>query len=769
MRGKSLGIIPLPLNVTAVWIVPLLAVATLSLLQLALPAAVIVVAVIYIITRSGRELAVVSGHGDVRLGAGFVIGCGLYVFSVQILIIAGAPAIGAHWTVLGSMILVTVLSSRRVQISKDARGPRIGSSTLSAFSVAIIVISFRQPWMFPFAVPVLLFERVSQSPTASSRSRWLATAGILVGWLLASSFRPDRWWFYYQGNDSQYFEAIGWSIARWGIFEHPGFSGGSIAKYHWLTYAFFGGVSYVAGLAPWDALMKVGGPLTTLIFCSLLLPRSTSNPLGQFSIRWVLLVLVAVVMPTTRTDSFSFSIVVALALLQILDGRVARRPDIPQSVVLLLLSLTLIFTKVSTAAVLILVVVVTLVLKLLRREIPSLIPTGILISSFALTYVAVWYHNSTQDSLTTLDIDLNYSLNELSSLASAQSFSVIFILGVIYGLTSQGPWRKPPVLDLAILLVSPLLIGFTSISQAGTSEFFGFAGLYLATFAMSNLLNNKHSTDVGLSGPGFEKLMLGTIALGYFSGFAYAPVLNRIAETKAIGQWLGPYFWKIAQTSGPVLLVGAALVVAVRFFPKSMFRAAAICLSLTLGYLVGGSLDGFRRNHHWGPSYFTSWSNNSSPFPTEDLEALGSYVRVSTDDHQIFASNNFCCAGTDWWLEGKPTLANLSIHGGESSWGGANYLLPAETRRRYLVQGLRFQLHISTSDLDEQIRRMDLSLAFANSPNRQVASQLKAYGVSYFVVNLSLTPHRDWSSFATEKFRSGNFVLLELSDLGEAQ
>jgi hypothetical protein len=58
---------------------------------------------------------------------------------------------------------------------------------------------------------------------------------------------------------------------------------------------------------------------------------------------------------------------------------------------------------------------------------------------------------------------------------------------------------------------------------------------------------------------------------------------------------------------------------------------------------------------------------------------------------------------------------------------------------------------------------MSLSLDFANNPTRQITAELKAYGVSGFVVNLSLTDNRDWSKFAIEKFRSGNFLYLELN------
>lgn len=93
--------------------------------------------------------------------------------------------------------------------------------------------------------------------------------------------------------------------------------------------------------------------------------------------------------------------------------------------------------------------------------------------------------------------------------------------------------------------------------------------------------------------------------------------------------------------------------------------------------------------------------------------------------------------------------------------GWCKLSLPVETRRRFLVQGLRFQTGYEPATA-EQIRRMSLSLEFANEPTSQIAADLKAFGVTGFLVNLSLTENRDWSEFAIEKFRSGNFLYLEL-------
>ena len=91
--------------------------------------------------------------------------------------------------------------------------------------------------------------------------------------------------------------------------------------------------------------------------------------------------------------------------------------------------------------------------------------------------------------------------------------------------------------------------------------------------------------------------------------------------------------------------------------------------------------------------------------------------------------------------------------------GGANYLLPVETRRRFLLQGLRFQTGLAEPSI-EQLKRLNLSIEFAENPSTLLLKRLKEYGVEGYVVNLALTDRRDWSEFATEAFRSGDFVFL---------
>ena len=210
-----------------------------------------------------------------------------------------------------------------------------------------------------------------------------------------------------------------------------------------------------------------------------------------------------------------------------------------------------------------------------------------------------------------------------------------------------------------------------------------------------------------------------------------------------------------------------------------------------LGLLTGQQLDRSRRVAAWGPSVATNWPLNDSAMSSSDLRDLGRNIRRNSDVEEIFATNDFCCYGSQWWsdiaadlnghvekssewwqsLEGSDWWRRLETEYGASRlheaisdtfFGGDNYLLAAETRRRFLMQGLKWQAlqQIPTPD---QVNRMTLSLAFANDPDIEIVRELKRYGVSGFVVNLNLTDQRDWSQFAVEKFRSGNYVFLRLN------
>ena len=120
----------------------------------------------------------------------------------------------------------------------------------------------------------------------------------------------------FSDTDEQFFEALSWSIARWGIFEHPEFVDGSIAQYHWLTYGFLGGLTEVAQLEPWSALRKVGPLLVHFLVAKSVIEALPTSPKRNL---WNTIVLLFVVWMTRGqvVNSWAFSIVIAFAFLEL--------------------------------------------------------------------------------------------------------------------------------------------------------------------------------------------------------------------------------------------------------------------------------------------------------------------------------------------------------------------------------------------------------------------------------------------------------------------
>ena len=146
---------------------------------------------------------------------------------------------------------------------------------------------------------------------------------------------------------------------------------------------------------------------------------------------------------------------------------------------------------------------------------------------------------------------------------------------------------------------------------------------------------------------------------------------------------------------------------------------------------------------------------------SDALIALGRFVREFTPKEALFASNNFCCPGENWFLASELGVPTSRL----DDFGGANFQLPAETQRRFLAQGLLFlgaDFRDNRRLTEDERNRMLISLSFANSPSMSDVESLRRYGVEYFIVNLQQTEREDWSGFAVELFRNEQFVLLQL-------
>ena len=304
-----------------------------------------------------------------------------------------------------------------------------------------------------------------------------------------------------------------------------------------------------------------------------------------------------------------------------------------------------------------------------------------------------------------------------------------------------------------------LLLVASIVRPGPISAYFGYPAIYLATIVF---LSSSEFASVNLSGVPTKmrltSLFLITLVTGYFSEF----LLASATRWTFIARMSTGYMWEVVRGTAFILgfMISVVVLGKLRYLKTS---TPLVILALGfLGFVIGSSANTYQATQSRLSAIFEVGNNNSAPFATSDLREVATWIRQNTRKDSIIASNNFCCPGLAWWSTVvADTNEKMPQFFDEARWGGANYLLPAETRRRFLVQGLRFQTGIGMPT-EDQIRRMTLSLQFANQPSLETVIALKQYGVSGFVVNLGLTERRDWNTFAIERIRVGNFLYLEL-------
>jgi hypothetical protein len=143
-------------------------------------------------------------------------------------------------------------------------------------------------------------------------------------------------------------------------------------------------------------------------------------------------------------------------------------------------------------------------------------------------------------------------------------------------------------------------------------------------------------------------------------------------------------------------------------------------------------------------------SQSDLAFGTQEEQEVGKWLKTNTDKQSLIASNHFCgesCEGADWWQE-------------RTCQSGVNFFLPIYSERRFLAQGTVLGTCPNPPAWLDQ--RMELSIAFADSPTEQNKNRLEAFGVDYFVIDRTATMHTQWHSYGEVMFTSDLFLVIDL-------
>lgn len=770
-----------------------LCIVWLLLLEIPIVSAFAVLATISITILTGLLLLHTAGWKSTGVGVGFVTGLGALTFGGQVLLILRVNPFVSHWTVVIAMLgMVLAAKLRRVKIENFFDSSN-HYEVFFILGIALLTFSARHPWLLPFAISVVVAERIPSRYYTSRVGLGSLAALVVVGTTSSRMLRPANWWNLYLNGDANHMESLSWSTSHWGVLEQPGNLGQSTAAYHWLGHNFFGVLSHLAVLEPWKAMMNIGVPVIYVILASLLLEPARKTTGQPNSAQWTLILTVVVGVTWFRVDSFVFGILAALAVLTVFvkDSSRGSRPLLRFALWSLLFA-TLTFSKTTTSLTVAIALLAFGTLQIARKKSVAWIPITACLLTNVVLYVLVFRQSIYSGGVSTR---LGFSQETLLELLdNTLLFPVTAVLLPIATMAVLVPQAFTPRLsattDLLLIFTLALaasiglgLFGFTYHQRVGTP----LLVLITAVCAWNLVVAFESYTPPSL----MSTVRRAQWAFGLMSilltAFTFPILVNRFAvhfeidNTDIVTSFIIRGFRQL------ILWLIFTLVVAALLTKASRMARTGIAVALTtvtLTVALGGQLDSTRRVLTWGPSVYYNWPANDSPFPNADLTNVGEYIRDNTSSDTIFASNNFCCFGNRWWLDivsqieasGEDSLPFISIntswidelpieqqaHVASIVWGGDNYQTTAVTRRRFLMQGLSFQQGTFDKPTPEQLSRMSLSLEFANSPSSENVAALRSYGVSGFIVNLALTKIRDWAPFASEKFRNGQFVYLEL-------
>ncbi len=730
-----------------------------------------------------------------------MLGSGVFVFLTQVLLHLHLATWLANWASIGVLaVLYLGLSvSRRL---RRTIGQGIDSKQiLVGTSLSMLVFSLRQPWALPYAITLCAAVFVLLSRSAHLKVRYATIPAIAIAFVITINGRPDNWWQFHQRSDAGFFESLSWSTSQWGISEHPGLVGGSISAYHWLSYAFLGGLSHVSLLAPWEALMKLGLPLLHVIAAMMVLrsPFQLAREANTRQQEWKNIAAATFVLVSLnwfRFDSAGYGFVAGVSFLSIfISFRSHAKSALGGALLLSLATAIAMFSKANTAALVSGVMILVLAINFCRRKPISLIPAAVFVATAAAIYVVFFFGAASSASF--------FSLRGLPVIeALAQSLvgtpyagpvglivTSTLILGSRLPLSSEV---KEIRLAVFVLIFVFLMTGLLPLFYLNYAELMMPTHLLLLVFGcwfLTSLVFESQDLPNLLS----IRSGVGFLSIGVSAGLIFPIAVNRLDRLTGLRGFLGETAWELLSKSSPYLLL-ILLVIVLSRIQRSVPIQTVLSLALVVcvGLLAGFQLDRGRRAMTWGHEIYSSDALNQSAFPSQHLTLVGTWIRENTQPETVLASNDFCCFGSKWW---SSILENPQLHANDADiewwkplvatdwgrqkimgdadrafftkslsgvkWGGKNYLVAAESRRRLLIQGLTFQTGSGGLPTEDQLHRMSLSLAFANEPTAGALEELKSYGVSGYVVNLELTNLRNWSTYAFERFRSGNYLYLE--------
>jgi len=624
---------------------------------------------------------------------------------------------------------------------------------------------------------------------------WIFTGGVLVWvgiylqqnsilriprWLLfivgtasicASFFnRPPFWW--YIADDFRVFESLSISITKFGPDDSMGALGTLGAEYHFMTYAFSGMIDAIINAPTFLVLSQLMPMLTALLLSATIWVFIERDGGNKKMPNFVLAAMFPLFFDYSFTSpSYCFGLFFYLVSIFFwTDHRAGAKLmfRIPINIVLAIFVVT---TKVSNLPTVLAGLAFIAGYGIIRRKEWALIAiiNFLTTSVIVLTYFVLFLANSRSESQISSSYAFGFAQRIAGDISTVDDrptrvlvgmlvtsiFLVLPILGSILCLIHK--WKSAPMICLFILPAFPLMLITAFLGGHASSGYFVLSSLNLLNIALIIGVSHyfEHSSIMEIARK--RLLLLVTIII-----LCTYTVQGLQVRSNGGGQNLILLRALLAAHWIP------SLAVALIWF---LFRGRVLksLQNLLLFTLIISEIAFFATI-----SYQTKTQLTKGPELTKDQATIaigapdqidaGIWIRNNIPQNAILAANYFCqnaCHGANWFEEDYKLLDDTyNFPPSPNGYGGFDMILSLYAERRFLIQGSGFLL-VNGMDRNEIRQRMSATLKFANNPNNENLSNIKKFGVTYFVIDRQATERDTWDPYAKEIYRNNTFIVLQ--------
>lgn len=723
-----------------------------------------------------------------NLGFGILIGGATLALSTF-----GAVTLGLHY--LWGSILVIVASEMISLIARAGRQSRmLGFPTsvespvlLQSIGLGLIGMNSYSLWSLSMGMGILVMPATGLVAFKTRIRRRIQSVVVPLGAVVTATLfirsQPD--WWHAQSNDAAFFESLSWTLVNFGADSHPGLLDGNSAGYHFLAYLWSGVFSKLAGLEPFVALNVILPFLASFSIALICLSSVLSTHRSRAVSSILAFSLVISVMESSFTSfmlgswgviAYAFAQVrcLSLPLTNLSSPAWIRRET--------LLTLLGIIAVLGKGTALPIVLCLGAASSLSQRLTDSRCAGGVRqllpIHLLAITIGALTWYAPSRGFL---------------ARGEPNPITNVMTMGL-----KEGLWASRDILNIIptfILLTAALLWGFRRVSDFPqraisyflcvfcilvTTSLFFFPEVNARNYIMSHALVACSALIVGLvvnyapvpsnalTQVGTTLAIILTTVVITFDIFFLPELLERLWTT-APTRWI-PLGLAVAKY--PLILLTAFAVYGLVFRVWTQAsRQITITASLTTLVLSIGAWTSINRfdqlNDRLKNPSDSLVPDTTASHPDEHTWEVGEWIRRYTPENSVIATNSFCCQGSEW-LDVALSEINAvdsnyqSLKNRELAYGGANYLLPAVTHRRFYLAGPRFVIG-NISDPRSLASALEYSVTFGVDADNESLIALREASVDYFVLDKWVLGNNPLQSFfSTNLFENHRYVLVAL-------